>query len=76
MLPLQVYGTVFHPPARIPSLKLGHRGQVLQLLVWSKFTIRTDNDPLTYITSAKLNDTGHRWLSTLATYDFNIQYHA
>lgn len=40
-----------------------------------KFTVRTDNNPLTYVlTSAKLNATGHRWLEALATYDFDIQY--
>uniref|UniRef100_A0A3B3RJL8 ribonuclease H n=1 Tax=Paramormyrops kingsleyae TaxID=1676925 RepID=A0A3B3RJL8_9TELE len=44
-------------------------------LYGAKFTVRTDNNPLTYVlTSAKLNATGHRWLSALATYDFNIQY--
>lgn len=45
-------------------------------LYGAKFTVRTDNNPLTYVlTSAKLNATGHRWLSALATYDFKVQYH-
>lgn len=40
-----------------------------------RFTVRTDNNPLTYVlTTAKLNATGHRWLAALATYDFTIQY--
>lgn len=44
-------------------------------LYGAKFTVRTDNNPLTYVlTSARLNATGHRWLAALATYDFNIQY--
>lgn len=44
-------------------------------LYGANFTVRTDNNPLTYVlTSAKLNATGHRWLAALATYDFNIQY--
>lgn len=44
-------------------------------LYGAKFTVRTDNNPLTYVlTSAKLNATGHRWLAALATYDFTIQY--
>ncbi|KAL2093139.1 hypothetical protein ACEWY4_010451 [Coilia grayii] len=44
-------------------------------LYGAKFTVRTDNNPLTYVlTSARLNATGHRWLSALATYDFNILY--
>lgn len=46
-------------------------------LYGTKFTVRTDNNPLTYVlTSAELNATGHRWLSALATYDFNLQYKA
>ena len=40
-----------------------------------KFTVVTDNNPLTYaLTKAKLDATGHRWLSSLASYDFNIIY--
>ncbi|KAI4871331.1 hypothetical protein NFI96_009730, partial [Prochilodus magdalenae] len=39
------------------------------------FEVRTDNNPLTYImTSAKLDATGHRWLSALSTYDFSLKY--
>ena len=41
----------------------------------AQFTVRTDNNPLTYVlTSARLNATGHRWLAALATYDFTIKY--
>ncbi len=44
-------------------------------LYGAKFTVRTDNNPLTYVlTTAKLNATGHRWLAALTTYDFNVQY--
>lgn len=44
-------------------------------LYGAQFTVRTDNNPLTYIlTTAKLNATGHRWLSALATYNFTLQY--
>ncbi|XP_076850337.1 uncharacterized protein LOC143500204 [Brachyhypopomus gauderio] len=40
-----------------------------------RFSVRTDNNPLTYVlSSARLNATGHRWLAALATYDFEIQY--
>ena len=39
------------------------------------FTVLTDNNPLTYVlTTAKLDATGHRWISALSAYDFNIQY--
>lgn len=44
-------------------------------LYGAKFTVRTDNNPLTYVlTSAKLSATGHRWLAALATYDFSLRY--
>ncbi|XP_023190648.1 uncharacterized protein LOC111608786 [Xiphophorus maculatus] len=44
-------------------------------LYGARFTVRTDNNPLTYVlTTAKLNATGHRWLAALTTYDFDIQY--
>ncbi|KAI4883695.1 hypothetical protein NFI96_009130 [Prochilodus magdalenae] len=44
-------------------------------LYGARFTVRTDNNPLTYVlTTAKLNATGHRWLAALSTYDFDIQY--
>ena len=35
----------------------------------------TDSNPLTYVlTTAKLDATGHRWLSHLMTSDFDIEY--
>ena len=44
-------------------------------LYGASFTVRTDNNPLTYIlTTAKLNATGHRWLAALSTYNFTLQY--
>jgi len=39
------------------------------------FIVYTDNNPLTYVlTTAKLNATGHRWVSELADYSFTIKY--
>lgn len=44
-------------------------------LYGSKFEVKTDNNPLTYIlTTAKLDATGHRWLAALEAYDFSISY--
>ena len=44
-------------------------------LYGNTFTVYTDNNPLTYIlTSAKLHDTGHRWLAPLASSNFDIVY--
>lgn len=35
----------------------------------------TDNNPLTYVlTTAKLDATGHRWLSQLSSYSFSLHY--
>lgn len=43
-------------------------------LYGSKFTVYTDNNPLTYVLSlAKLDATGHRWLAALAAFDFSIK---
>lgn len=44
-------------------------------LYGARFTVRTDNNPLTYVlTTAKLSAVGHRWLAALSTYDFDVQY--
>ena len=39
------------------------------------FTVQTDNNPLTYVTTtAKLDTSGHRWLAALSNYNFDIVY--
>ena len=44
-------------------------------LYGTMFTIVTEYNPLTYVlTRAKLDATGHRWLSSLACYHFDIRY--
>ena len=44
-------------------------------LYGGKFTVYTDNNPLTYVlTSAKLDATGHRWLAALSAFNFDIIY--
>lgn len=44
-------------------------------LYGNKFVVVTDNNPLTYVlTSAKLDATGQRWVSSLAVYDFELMY--
>lgn len=44
-------------------------------LYGNKFSVLTDNNPLTYVlSSAKLDATGHRWLAALNTYHFTIKY--
>lgn len=44
-------------------------------LYGAQFTVRTDNNPLTYVlTTARLNAVGHQWLADLSTYNFSVQY--
>ncbi|MEE8207366.1 MAG: RNase H-like domain-containing protein, partial [Nitrosomonadaceae bacterium] len=39
------------------------------------FDVYTDNNPLTYVlTTAKLDACGHRWVASLANYNFNLHY--
>lgn len=46
-------------------------------LYGTDFTVVTDSNPLTYLlTSAKLEATGYRWLSSLSTFSFRLQYRA
>ena len=46
-------------------------------LYGNTFEVRTDNNPLTYVTkSAKLDSTGHRLLAALANYNFTLKYKA
>ena len=40
-----------------------------------RFTVLTNNNPVTYVlTTAKLDATGHRWLAALSTFNFDIKY--
>lgn len=44
-------------------------------LYGNRFEVRTDNNPLTYVTTtAKLDATTHRWLASLSNYEFKIVY--
>ena len=44
-------------------------------LYGAKFTVKTDNNPLTYVlTTAKLDALGHRWVAALSRYNFDIVY--
>ena len=41
----------------------------------NEFVVHTDNNPLTYIfSSAHLDAAGHRWLASLADYNFSLEY--
>ena len=57
------------------SLKWAVTDRFYDLLYGNKFEVITDNNPLTYVlSSAKLDATGHRWLASLAAFDFTIKY--
>ena len=43
--------------------------------IGSKFTVLTDNYPLTYVCTSRLGASQICWLSGLALFDFNIKYH-
>ena len=46
-----------------------------EYLLYQPFMVRTDNNPLTYITSTpNLDATGHHWVNALAKYDFRLEY--
>ena len=66
-----------YPAAKLEflALKWAITEKLHDYLYGAKFTVVTDNNPLTYaLSKAKLDATGHRWLSALAPYDFNIIY--
>ena len=46
-----------------------------EYLLYQPFLAKTDNNPLTYIMSTPNPDaTGNRWVSTLAKYNFRLEY--
>ena len=46
-----------------------------EYLAYAPFTVRTDNNPLTYIlTTPNLDATGHRWVGALVSYEFSLEY--
>ena len=46
-----------------------------EYLVYVPFVVCTDNNPLTYIiTTPNLDAMGHRWVGTLASFEFTLEY--
>ena len=45
-------------------------------LIGSKFTVLTDNNPLTYVCTSHIGASQIRWLSNLTLFDFDIKYRA
>ncbi|KAK3726383.1 hypothetical protein QZH41_005098 [Actinostola sp. cb2023] len=59
------------------ALKWAITDKFREYLIGSKFTVYTDNNPLTYLKSkSKLKAIEQRWVSELASFDFDIKYRA
>lgn len=57
------------------ALKWSVTSKFQHYLYGNKFTVFTDHNPLVYVcSSARLDAAGHRWLSELAGFDFEIRY--
>ena len=57
------------------ALKWAIAKQFQEYLLWKPFTVRTDNNPLTYImTTPNLDATQHQWVESLARFTFSIEY--
>ena len=56
------------------ALKWSVCEKFMDLLLGSKFTVFTDNNPLVYVKTSKLGAALIRWLSELALYDFDMLY--
>ena len=57
------------------TLKWAITEQFREYLMYKPFTVRTDNNPLTYImTMPNLDAMGHQWINALAGFDFKIEY--
>ena len=57
------------------ALKWAVTDQFKEYLQYKPFTVKTDNNPLTYIMSTpNLDATGHRWVAALAQYNMKIEY--
>ena len=59
----------------ILTLKWAVMEHFKEYLLYQPFLVKTNNNPLMYIMSTpNLDATGHRWVSTLAKYDFWLEY--
>ena len=57
------------------ALKWAVTDQFKEYLQYQPFLVRMDNNPLTYImTTPNLDAVGHRWVATMAGYNFEIEY--
>ena len=56
------------------ALKWARTDQFKEYLWYKPFTVRTDNNPITYVmTTPNLNAIGHWWVATLTGYNMTIE---
>ena len=59
------------------GLKWAITEQFCEYLYGNMFDVYTDNNPLTYVLiTAKLDVIRHRWVASLANYNFHLHYHS
>ncbi|XP_059360625.1 uncharacterized protein LOC132098573 [Carassius carassius] len=58
------------------ALKWAMAEKYREYLLGHKCVVRTDNNPLSHLATAKLGATEQRWAAELAAFDFEIQYRA
>ena len=57
------------------ALKWAITKQFCEYLQYQPFRVKTDNNPLTYVMSTpNLDAVGHRWVASLAGFNFTIEY--
>lgn len=56
------------------ALKWAMMEKFLEYLLWHRCMVFTDNNPLSYLQSAKLGAVEHRWAAQLAAFNFEIKY--
>ena len=57
------------------ALKWAITEQFHEYLQYQPFRVKTDNNPLTYVMSfPNLDAVGHRWVASLAGFNFTIEY--
>lgn len=56
------------------ALKWAITSKFREYLLGAKFVVFTDNNPLSYLQTAKLGATEHRWASELVMFNFEIRY--
>ncbi len=70
------YSSIGVFPIEFLALKWAMAEKFWEYLLGHKCLVRTDNNPLSHLATAKLGATEQRWAAELAAFDFEIQYRA